>query len=310
MTDMEKAIKMRGKRFKDKLDVFSFVFLLVFGVLMLMPLFYALWSSTLTKEEFNDALLFGVPHSGTQWLTNFSTAFTSNGVGTSMLLTLGRVVWYSFINTVTCTLAGYAFAKVRFKFKRATFLFMLSTMMIPAVALMVPSFVWMSHFPLVGGNNILGSGGSGFINNPAALFVPGWVSVYGIFLFRQCFVSVGGEFAEAAEIDGANFLSTIFRIYLPLIMPIIAVTVFNTYLGMWNDYMTSIIYLPNLPQWRLASTQAVTSMQAFSDPMMFGGPDYPKAFAIAVVMMAPSVILFCFVQKSFVEGLSMGAVKG
>lgn len=286
-----------------------YIFLTVGGIVMLYPVLFSLLGSVSTQAEYEETLFLPIPHTSFSEIDNFLLIFQGTVFLKPLLLTLARVAVNIAIPTTVALFGGYVFAKVDFKFKRAAFMVLLSSMMIPGVALMVPNYIWMSRFPFVGGNMVF-SGGMGFINNPAILFVTGWVNVYAIFLFRQSFVSIGNELAESGEMDGANFVLIIVKLYLPLVMPIVAVLSLNCFLGTWNDYMTSTIYLRNHPDVSLVATAANGLIEVFRSQQRIGGPDYPKAFAVSTVMMVPPIIVFLFVQKQFVEGLTMGAVKG
>lgn len=303
----EKAASM-GRGF---LKALPYIGLSLGGFIMIYPFVFSLLGSFCSVAEYRDALFLPFSKSPFSNLENYTVLFrTGTNFARPLFLTLAKIIFMFVVSVLVNAFGGYVFAKVEFKFKRTIFTILLSSMMIPGVAMLVPNFLFMVRFPLVGGNGITGQGGSGFINNPAVLFINGWVSVYGIFLFRQSFVSLGKEIAESGEVDGACFARIVLQLYLPLIKPIIAVTFLNTFLGNWNDYMTSLIMLPDLPDWRMISTTAATLMDLFSNPLRVGGADYPKAFAISTIMMIPPLIVFLCMQKQFVEGLAMGAIKG
>lgn len=297
----------------EKLRTLNLILLVFFGLALLYPLYYAIFGSISTKEEFAMATLIPIPHNAwNEFVTNYTLLFraSDSSILRSMGVTFLRMAWSFFISTVTAVLGGFAFAKLHFPFKKPLFLFMLGTMMIPGVALMIPNYIWLTKFPLVGGNNILGEGGSGFVNNPLYLFATGWVGVYNIFLFRQAFVGIGGELMESAKIDGANLLRVIFTIYTPLVAPLIFVILLNSVTGIWSDYMTDIIYLPDNAAWWSLGRSTIWWADYYTNVNLSGGADYPKAFAVLVFMMIPPVILFIAVQRKFVAGLTAGAVKG
>ena len=288
-----------------------YLFLSIGGVIMVYPFLYSLLGSLSSMGEYNSSLLLPVPRHPFAELGNYAILFKAEtDILFPMFLTVSRMVVGFTVSLLVSSFGGYVFAKVRFKFKRIVFTVLLSSTMIPGVAMMVPNFIWMSRFPLVGGNDILGRGGTGWVDNPGVLYVTGWVSAYSIFLFRQCFVSLGNDMAESGEIDGASFVRIVLQLYLPLVRPIFSMMILNTFIANWNDYMTSLIMLPSKTQYRLLATTAATLMELFSNPQRMGGPDYPKTFAIATVMMVPPLVVYLLVQKQFVEGLAMGAVKG
>ena len=290
-------------------QIILFVLLLVGGIAMLYPVFYALLGSFATNEEFYETIFIPIPKT-LAFLENYATLFSDPAVFTSMGVTFGKIILQLVITVFTSVLGGYVFAKLRFPFKRGFFLILISSMMIPGVALMVPNYVWMADFPLVGGNDITGQGGSGFLNNPWMHVVTGWLNVYNIFLCRQALVSIGGEMGESAKIDGAGFFRIVFAIYMPLIKPIVAVMFLNLFLGIWNDYLGSFIYFADAEQWQTVGYAVVRIMDIYSDPFRAGGSQYPVVFAISLMSMIPPIIVYICIQKQFTEGLAMGAVKG
>ena len=243
-------------------------------------------------------------------LANFGKIFITSTITRSLAITFGKIAFQFGVTIFTSILGGYVFAKLQFPFKRAFFMLLISSMMIPGVALLVPNYIWMSKFPLMGGNNLLGEGGHGFLNNPWSIVLTGWLNVYNIFLCRQAFSSIGNEMSESAQIDGAGFLSIVFKMYMPLIRPILAVMFLNLFLGVWNDYLGNFIYMSDIPKWHTIGNVVVSVMEIYSNPQRLGGPDYPITFAVATISMVPPIIVYMLVQKQFTEGLTMGSVKG
>ena len=308
MSEKRKQKKSFGARFVGK--ILPSVILWVGGIIMIYPLFFGLMGSLTTNEEFMQTTFLPIPKTPFREMRNFIIVFTDRELYTSFLVTVLRLA-YGFITTVfTSVLGGYVFARMRFPFRDQLFMLLMVGLMIPGVAMMVPNYVFLKSFPLAGGNNILGQGGSGFINNPLILFIPGLISSYNIFLCKQAFVSMGGEYKEAADVDGAGFLRIVFGIYMPMIKPILAVIFLNSFLGMWNDYMFSLIYLPQLKAWHSIGTVSTNLASYYMSSGGTGLTQYPKVFAIGIVMMIPPVLVYVLMQKQFVQGLTMGGVKG
>lgn len=287
-----------------------FALLLIGGILTLYPLLYALLGSMATNQEFYNTVFVPIPHSATTWLRNYKTLFDDSAIWVSMAVTLGKIIFQLIITIFTSVLGGFVFAKLRFPLKRMFFIILISSMMIPGVAMMIPNYIWMARFPLLGGNDFLGNGGSGFLDNPMIHVLTGWLNVYNIFLCRQAFVALGNEMNESAKIDGASFFRIVFMIYMPLIAPIVAVIFLNLFLGIWNDYMTNFIYLSDAEMWQTIGYSVVRVMDIYGNPQRLGGADYPVVFAVALISMIPPIIVYICVQKQFTEGLTMGAVKG
>ncbi len=282
-----------------------------FGSLIVMypVLFCFIGSFAGNNLSFENAKLFAwpVPFAG---VSNYIKVFQNMTFLRSFIITVLKVAWAFVMMVITSVLAGYVFAKFRFFGKRFFFFTMLSSMMIPSVALLVPGFIWGRHLPLVGGNNILGQGGMGLINNPIGLVITGWVRGYNVFLCRQAFGGVDRELHESAMMDGAGFFRDVFVIHMPIIRPIIAVIFLGIFLGNWNDYLNNLIYMPYAKEWWTMGNAIIEIMNVYSDPNSLGGPDYPMVFAISFVAAALPIAVYIVVQKQFVEGLAMGAVKG
>ena len=294
----------------QKYQIISFALLFGLGLVLLYPMYFGVLGSLSTKAEFDQTVFLPIPKNPLSQISNYFAIFSQPGLIKALAVTMFRIYWGFAVGALTAVLGGYAFAKMNFPFRRTIFIFLLSTMMIPGVAMMIPGYIWMVKFPLIGGNDIFGVGGRGFIDNPLLYFVTGWVSTYNIFLFRQAFVGTGKELGESAQIDGAKFLYIVFRIYLPLVKPLLVVLFLGSAFGAWNDYMTNLIMLPNRPEWNSIGYATIGLADYYASTFNPGGADFPKAYAINVLMMFPPIILFVFLQKQFVEGLSAGAIKG
>ena len=275
------------------------------------PLIYSVLAATNSQVEFLDVRLLPIPRTF-QWsrLKNFTYILGLSEIWTAVFVTMLKFGAGTLIAIVTSAIGGFLFACVRFKGKNSVFFYYMFSMMIPGISLMVPTYVLFARLPLMGGNNILGQGGSGFINDVSFLFVTGWVGVYNIFLMRQIILTIGPELKEAASADGAGILRIIFRIYLPLCLPILAVLIIGGFIGTWNDYMTSLIYLPDRPEFQLIGTRIVFFMEVLGFGGYSGIPNYPFVFGMSVIYMLPPVVIFLIFQRQFISGLTAGSLKG
>lgn len=295
---------------KKRTIVVSHILLILGAVLMLYPLVFAFLGQFVSIEGFYEVDVLPIPEGISYLFDNLSLIFRRTEIYVSIFLTLARFVWYAFILIVTSVLGGYAFAKVKFKFKKVAFYIIMSSMMIPGIALLIPQYLELMRFPLVGGNDIFGMGGSGFRDNVAVLFITGCFSAYNIFLVRQMLQQIGDEYKEAAEIDGAGFFRIIFSIYMPMLMPVIALMIVQTFIGQWNDYLFPKMFLPSSPDlWPIG----VLSVQIQSDYLYTAGTgglmNYPIVMTMGVVVMIPPIVDYICCQKYFVQGLAVGGVK-
>jgi len=193
-------------------------------------------------------------------------------------------------------------------------MYLLGSMMLPGIVFQIPTYIMLARWPLAGGNNWLGQGGHGFINEWPALLIPGWVNVVSIFMLRQTYYTIPADFEEAARVDGAGTLRVLWDVYLPMLKPVLTVLVIGQFVGLWNDYQWPLIVSGGNP---LIHTMALgvqrtlllgLALKGLPTTMMV--TDYPFAFALAIVSTLPTILLFLRLQSYFVEGVQGFAIKG
>lgn len=210
-----------------------------------------------------------------------------DALANSVVVTVSNVIGA----VLSCSLVGYAFARLRFRGSRPAFLLLLSTMMLPAQVTMIPLFLLFRSL--------------GWIDTLLPLVVPSFFGIaFFIFMFRQFFSQVPEELLDAAKIDGASHLGIWWRIMLPMCRPVIAITAIFTFIAQWNDFLHPLIYLHSKDMMTLS-----VALQAFKD--QWGAVNKVHLLmAASVVTMLPCIILFFVAQQHFVKGLNLGAVKG
>lgn len=191
-------------------------------------------------------------------------------------------------HVVLCSLAGYGFARLRFRGRTLGFFMIVATIMIPTQLLMIPTYVMFSRL--------------GLIDTLAAAFVPWLASAFGIFLMRQFFLSIPAEIEEAAALDGANKFQTFLRVVLPLAKPAIATLAIFTLLSSWNDLIWPLIAINDdgLFTVQLGIANFQSSRRTQWSLLMAGN----------VIATAPLVLFFLFAQKQFVQTMTMSGLKG
>jgi multiple sugar transport system permease protein len=177
--------------------------------------------------------------------------------------------------------------------------------MFPFFIFLIPWFFILRYFPLAGGNDWTGTGGSGFLGSYAALILPFAVSWYGIFLMRQFFLGVPDELLDAARIDGAGEFFIFFRIALPLVGSGLATLAIFVFLYHWNEVL-----------WTLTVTRTAPDLQTLPVGIyLLRGPFEQEATkslqqAAVVVSILPVIIVFLLLQRYYVASVTSGSVKG
>lgn len=221
-----------------------------------------------------------------------------------------RSFWNSTVITVITTLtnivfavmAGYAFAKLKFPGREPLFYLLISTMMVPAAVTLIPLFLMVRQFPLAGGNDLLGQGGSGLLNTLVGAMIPNFVGALNIFLARQYFRQLPDELAEAARIDGATEAGILWWVYFPIALPMVATIGILSFVGIWEDYLWPLVVL--------TSTENFTIQLVLSSFIVGGNIQWGLLMAATILASLPVILMFIFFQRYFIQGLSAGAVKG
>ena len=200
-----------------------------------------------------------------------------------------KIAFFNVIGAVlTSSLAGYAFAKLKFKGRDVLFLLYLSTMMIPSQITLIPKFVIFDKL--------------GIIGTHLTLILPGIFTITGTFLMRQYFTQIPDELRESARIDGAGEFTIWARIMLPMARSSMAALAMMVFLWAWNNYLDALVFLPN---WRL-----YTIPLALTNFIEESSTQYNLMMAAASSALIPVFIVFIIGNKQFVKGLTAGAVKG
>lgn len=221
-------------------------------------------------------------------LENYHELFARTGMGRNFansLLVSGAITLGSLLIN---TMAGYAFAKLRFRGRERIFQVLLAALVIPAQVAMLPLFLLMKQLHLV--------------NSFGGVIVPALATVFGIFLVRQYARSIPDELLEAARIDGAGELRIFFQIVLPMLKPVLVTLTIFTFMAAWNDFMWPLIVLTDQQHYTLPVALATLSREHIQDvEMMMAG---------AVVTVIPVLALFLLLQRYYIQGLLLGSVKG
>lgn len=281
------------KKARRRSNIILYTILSLVAVLMVLPTLVMLCSSLKSYDDYYSLQFHLLPRDGVHF-DNYARVFTSSE---NFLLWISNTLFLIVTNTVLCTVStsmvAYGFAKFRCKASDALFMVLLATMMIPWAVTMVPSYLlWArlgltdSFYPL-----ILPSVGG---------------SAYYVFMFRQNMRGIPNEIMEAAEMDGANSLTRLFRIVLPNCIPVIVTMVLFTAMGIWGDYLGPLIYLRRPKKFNISLGINMLRSQTTQ-----GKQDTPMLLAASVLMAIPSMIMYYTGTKIFAKGISLqGGVKG
>ena len=219
--------------------------------------------------------------------------------GNSLLLTIGETA----LTLVFCTMAGYALAKAPIRGAKGILNYFIALMMVPFQIVLVPLFLLVKSILLFGGNDILGQGGTGWLNTWWALIIPLAIAPLYTFLARQFYVTLPSELADAARVDGLGEFGIFFRIMTPLVKPaLVTIGVFQIEAA-WNSFLWPLI-VTNSDELRPLQVGLAIFSQ---DPL---NVQWPYLMAGATLATLPMIILFIFAQKRFVEGMASAGLKG
>jgi len=219
---------------------------------------------------------------------NYRALFGRTGMGRNFLNSLLVAGAITIGSLLVNTLAGYAFAKLRFRGRDRLFQLLLAALVVPAQVAMLPLFLLMKQL--------------GLVNSYAGVVLPALASVFGIFLVRQYARSIPDELLEAARIDGAGEWRIFFSIVLPMLKPVLVTLAIFSFMAAWNDFMWPLIVLTDQEHYTLPVALATLSREHIMDvELMMAG---------AVVTVLPVLLLFLLLQRYYIQGLLLGSVKG
>lgn len=266
---------------------------------MILPFVWGVLTSIKPDQEIFSSTPKWLPSKVT--LEHYITAFTLVPFGRFFANSFFLAVMGVLLNLFFGSLSGYAFAKLHFRGRDIIFRVLLMAMMVPAVVTLIPTFLVLRNFPLIGGNNILGAGGQGFMDSFWAVILPGASGSFGVFFMRQFFLSLPNDLMEAARIEGCSEFRIYWNVYLPLTKPALATLGIFTFQAGWNNFLWPLIVLNNPMK---ATVQM--GLQSFSYNY---NTDYGPMMAAALVSMLPIILLFVYLQKYFIQGISFSGTK-
>lgn len=273
-------------------DVAIYVILLAGSVIVLGPFFWQISTSLKSELQVNAVPPMWIPHP--VHFDNYVTAFSQLPFNYFFRNTIVIEIGVLLGTLISATMCAYAFARLNAPFKNTLFIIVLSTMMLPGIITLVPSYFMFVKL--------------GWVNTLLPLIVPAWFGggAFNIFLLRQFFLSIPGELADAAAIDGAGIFRTIFLIYVPLAKPALAAVAIMTFIGVWHDFFGPLIYLNGEHMFTLT-----LGINEFIQNNREGVvTQWPLVMAASTAIIVPPLAIFLFFQRFFIEGILLGSTKG
>ncbi|MBC1210710.1 carbohydrate ABC transporter permease [Listeria booriae] len=265
--------------------IFIYILLGIGAIVMIVPF---LWSLLTSFKTLSESLEFPPKLFPADWsFKNYTDVWHALPFPYFFWNTFVMIAVRVVVSTALCALAGFAFARIRFKGSNILFLLVLLPMMIPGQVYILPQYLLVSDM--------------GLVNTVTALIIPGIASAFGTFLMRQFFMSVPDELEEAATLDGCNTVQIFFKIMLPLAKaPLTSLAIFTS-LFAWKDLMWPLIVNMSPEKMPLSSGLALLQGQYTTN--------YPQLMAGSVIATIPMVILFIIFQKKFVQGVASTGSK-
>jgi len=293
MNDSSQA-RRRNELFQK---VVTYAFLVVAAVLTLVPFAWLICASIKDKDVFFQFMFLPLGHGflGIDWhsltLQYYRDLFSSTdfNFGRSLLNSIFYASTTAALSTLFCAMGGYALAKFQFKGREVITSLVLGCLIIPGSLLLAPSYQLLYHL--------------GLLDSYAGLILPSLAPAFGIYLFRQSMIhSVPTDLLEAARIDGCGEYRIFFTVVLPLVRPMIGAFLLITFLGCWNNFIGPQIIFQTPEKYPLAVEIAqLKGLYSINYGLLMAG---------TAVSVAPVMVLFLFLQKEFIAGLTSGAVKG
>jgi ABC-type glycerol-3-phosphate transport system permease component len=263
----------------------AFLALSLGAALMIGPFVWmASTSIKIPAEQFSKSI---VPNDPT--IANYIKIWT--------LMPFHLLAWNSFkiavISTIgqllTCSMAAFVFAVVRFPFRNALFALLLITLMVPPQITSIPQFIIFKYLGLYG--------------TQAPLYLPSFLGgAFGTFLMRQYFRTIPLDLAESARLDGAGLWTIFWRIYMPLAKPALAAFTVFAFMFSWNDLFNALIYLPS----DLNTTTLPVGLALFQQQLR---GQWPVVMAAALVSVMPIIAIYILAQRHFIEGVATSGFK-
>ena len=288
--DMKKATASQ-KIGKIASQTLLYGFLIIMALIIVFPFYWMLISSVKSIAEYRLPVPTLFPKQ--ILFSNYAEAFTAGNLGRLFLNTMYVGLVSTLLSLVITVLSAFAFARLEFKGKNTLFAALLATMMIPGELFTITNYATVNSF--------------GWMNTYTVLIVPFLVSVFYIYLLRQNFLQIPNELYLAAKVDGTSDFKYLWKVMIPLALPtLISITILKM-MGAWNSYIWPRL-VANDDAHRLI-TNGLRQI-SFEDPAMPGMVNYPIQMAAVAIVSFPLFLVFIFLRKYIMKGVSRSGIKG
>lgn len=278
---------------------FTYLALGLVSIFMLLPFIWMVSTSLKVDAEIFTPGIKWIP-SELDW-ENYTYIFRDLNMEVLFRNTIFVTLIAVVAQIILCSMAGFAFARLRFRGRNLLFVAILITMTVPFEVLVLPLFILVRRFPLMGGNDLFGNGGVGLMNSYAGIVFPHLVTVYGIFIFRQFFLSFPKELEDAARIDGASRIRIYWSLLMPNSAPVIGTMGLFAFLWAWNDLLWPVIVVKENSMKTLQAGLAIVAQ----NPSRWG-----EMMAASVIITLPVIFVFLLLQRFLVRGVATSGLKG
>ncbi len=255
------------------------------AAISLAPIVWMVAASLMPSDEASTFPPPWIPHPVT--LEQYAGVLTRMNMARALFNSAFLAVSVTALSLVINSMAGYAFAKYRFRGREPLFKFLIASLVIPAQVTMLPLFLMLNKM--------------GLVNSYVGVIIPGLASIFGIFLIRQFASSIPDSYIEAARLDGAGDFRIYWSLILPVCRPILITLAVFTFMGVWNDFLWPLIVMTDDSMYTLPVALSNLSLEHVQDTeLMMAG---------SVITVAPVLILFAAVQKYYIGGIMAGGIK-
>jgi multiple sugar transport system permease protein len=267
-------------------NLWFYVFAGGIGFLIVIPLYWMIITALKTQTAIFTYPIEWIPKEIT--LENFIDLFARFPFGRVLLNSTIVSVSYSAISMITCCMAAFAFAKIPFRGSEVLLKVYLATLMIPFQSTLIPLFMLFNS--------------AGLSNTYGSVIIPSLFRVFGIFLLVQHMRTIPDDYIDAARIDGASYFTILWKVILPLSLPVIAGYAVITFMDAWNDYLWPLVML--------------TKPEMMTVPVALGmvNGQFERNFGVqmagSLISIIPVVLIYLAAQSKMKDGLTLGGIKG